>query len=100
MCVCVCVCVCVEGGMGQDLKNPILNQPHTHTQGEVTVLPHAGHMSELSIEYQGTLQREKELARRYEDLFSFLHMHVKDSQVSCHILTALIDRLSDCRQTE
>ena len=56
-------------------------------------------MSELSIEYQGALQREKELARRYEDLFGFLHMHVKDSQVSRHILTALIDRLSD-RQTD
>ena len=70
---------------------------HTHTsiQGEVTSFPHD--VSELSIEYQSALQREKELARRYEDLFSFLHVHVKDSQVSCHILTCItvIDRLSN-----
>lgn len=38
-------------------------------------------MSELSIEYSSALEREKELGRRYEDLFSFLRSHIKDSQV-------------------
>ena len=78
----------------------------SHVKNEAPIPPHdAGHMSELSIEYQGALQREKELARRYEDLFGFLHMHVKDSQVCHHIMTALIidrwsDRLTDCRRID
>ena len=40
------------------------------------------HMSELSIEYNSALEREKELNERYENLFKFLQNHVKDSQVS------------------
>ena len=39
-------------------------------------------MSELSIEYSSALEREKELGRRYEDLFSFLQINIKVSQVS------------------
>jgi len=46
-------------------------------------------MSELSIEYQSVLEREKELAKRYEDLFNFLQMHVKHSQVSTHMTTTV-----------
>jgi hypothetical protein len=42
----------------------------------------SNHMSELSIEYSSALEREKELNRRYEDLFGFLRSHIKDSQVS------------------
>ena len=38
-------------------------------------------MSELSIEYAAALEREKELGRRYDDLFNFLQSHVKESQV-------------------
>jgi len=38
-------------------------------------------MSEFSLEYTSALEREKELNRRYEDLFSFLQTNIKDSQV-------------------
>ena len=63
---------------------------HTHTQGDAAIPPlDALHMSELSIEYQSALEREKELAKRYEDLFNFLQMHVKDSQVSSHMTTTI-----------
>ena len=39
-------------------------------------------MSELSIEYAAALEREKELGKRYDDLFNFLQSHVKESQVN------------------
>lgn len=52
-------------------------------QSEAGIPTHdTNHMSELSIEYSSALEREKELSRRYEDLFSFLRSHIKDSQVS------------------
>lgn len=45
-------------------------------------MPHeANMMSELSIDYAGALEREKELGRRYDDLFAFMQSHVKESQV-------------------
>ena len=44
--------------------------------------PHdQSNMSELSIEYQSALEREKDLSRKYEELFGFLSHHVKNSQV-------------------
>ena len=43
-------------------------------------------MSELSIDYAGALEREKELGRRYDELFTFMQSHVKESQVwTCYI---------------
>ena len=51
-------------------------------QGESSIATHeVNNMSELSIEYAAALEREKELSRRYDDLFTFLHSHVKESQV-------------------
>ena len=51
-------------------------------QSEAAIPSHdPTHMSELSIEYSSALEREKELSRRYEELFTFLRAHVKDSQV-------------------
>jgi len=44
-------------------------------------------MSELSIEYSSALEREKELSRRYEDLFTFLRTHIKESQVRIRLHT-------------
>jgi hypothetical protein len=41
-------------------------------------------MSELSIDYAGALEREKELGRRYDELFGFMQSHVKESQVWTH----------------
>ena len=38
-------------------------------------------MSELSIEYAAALEREKELGRRYDELFNFMQSHVRESQV-------------------
>ncbi len=52
-------------------------------QSEAGIPSHdSTNMSELSIEYSSALEREKELTRRYEELFSFLRSHVKGSQVS------------------
>jgi len=51
-------------------------------QGESSIPTHeSSHMSERSLEYASALEREKECARRYDDLFCFLQSHIKDSQV-------------------
>ena len=51
-------------------------------QGESAIPSHEANMSELSIEYAAALEREKELGKRYDDLFNFLQSHVKESQVN------------------
>ena len=48
-------------------------------------------MSELSIEYAAALEREKELGRRYDELFNFMQSHVKESQVSLPIIMYYCD---------
>ena len=64
----------------------------TSPQSEAGIPTHdSNHMSELSIEYSSALEREKELCRRYEDLFSFLRNHIKDSQVSTWDKTCSVD---------
>lgn len=49
-------------------------------------MPHEANMSELSIDYAGALEREKELGRRYDELFIFMQSHVKESQVYEHLM--------------
>ena len=51
-------------------------------QAEASIPPHeSNHMSEIAIEYTSALEREKELGRRYDELFGFMQNHVKGSQV-------------------
>ena len=52
----------------------------TCSQGESSI-SHEANMSELSIEYAAALEREKELGRRYDELFNFMQSHVRESQV-------------------
>ena len=55
-------------------------------------MPHeANIMSELSIDYAGALEREKELGRRYDELFVFMQSHVKESQVRTYIIIVCTD---------
>ena len=57
------------------------NWLNSSVQGESAIPSHEANMSELSIEYAAALEREKELGKRYDDLFNFLQSHVKESQV-------------------
>lgn len=39
------------------------------------------HMTEHTLDHSSALEREREVARRYDDLFVFLQSHMKDTQV-------------------
>ena len=55
-------------------------------QAEGPVPPHEA--PPLSVELQSSLERERELVKRYDDLFYFLSHHTRESHVSCYITTA------------
>lgn len=53
-------------------------------------MSYEGHVTDLTSELQEHMEREKELVKQYEDLYSFLSDHVAKAKVCTLYCTVII----------